>query len=96
MEKYLLSVNAGTHFEEPGAHLKLDSVVYLGLHVDEKTNQYVTVISTPHLLMNPLWALQNGLVCELYGDATHKMSHHLIKLSAVSSERTLRMGSEHS
>jgi hypothetical protein len=34
MEKYLLSVKAGTHFEEPGAHLELDSVVCLGLHVD--------------------------------------------------------------
>ncbi len=34
MEKYLLSVKAGTHLEEPGAHLELDSVVCLGLHVD--------------------------------------------------------------
>jgi hypothetical protein len=37
MEKYWLSVKAGTHFEEPGAHLELDSVVCLGLHVDKKT-----------------------------------------------------------
>jgi hypothetical protein len=34
MEKYLLSAKARTHLEEPGAHLELDSVVCLGLHVD--------------------------------------------------------------
>ncbi len=61
----------------------MDSVVCLGLHVNKKTNQYVAVISTPYLLMNPLRALQPGLARELYGDATHQISHHLVNLSMM-------------
>jgi hypothetical protein len=66
-------------------HLTLDTVVCLGLHVEEEANhwQYMAVISTPTLLLNPIRALRHGLVRELYGNATHKISHHLINLSQM-------------
>ena len=52
--------------------------------MDEEANQYVSVLSTPSLLLNPVRALQHGMVRELYGDATHKISHHLINRSQMS------------
>ncbi len=52
--------------------------------MDEEANQYVSVLSTPSLLLNPVHALQDGMVRELYGDATHKISHHLINHSQMS------------
>jgi hypothetical protein len=64
---------------DPDEHLTLDTVVCLGLHVEEKANQYVAVISTQSLLLNPIRALLHGMVREVYGDATHKISHQLIK-----------------
>ena len=41
-------------------------------------------VSTPSLCLNPVRALQHGMVRELYGDATHKMSHHLINRRQMS------------
>jgi hypothetical protein len=86
MESYLLRARCDAHARDPDApsHLTLDTVVCLGLHVEEEANQYVSVLSTPSLLLNPVRALQHGMVHELYGDATHKISHHLINLSQMS------------
>ena len=78
MELYLQRARCEADAQDPDAHLTLDTVVCLGLHVEEEANQYVSVLSTPSLLLNPVRALQHGMVRELYGDATHKMSHHLI------------------
>ncbi len=83
MESYLLRAKTDAHARDPDQHLTLDTVVCLGLHVEEEENQYVAVISTPSLLLNPIRALRHGLVRELYGDATHKISHHLINLSQM-------------
>ncbi len=47
---------------DPDAHLTLDTVVCLGLHVDEEANQYVSAVSTPSLWLNPVRALQHGSI----------------------------------
>ena len=67
------------------------TVVCLGLHasVDEEANQYVSVLSTPSLWLNPVRALQHGMVRELYRGATHKISHHLINCSQMSVDDVL-------
>ena len=84
MELYLQLARCEAHARDPDAHLTLDTVVCLGLHVDEEANQYVSAVSTPSLWLNPVRALQHGMVRELYGDATHKISHHLINHSQMS------------
>ncbi len=84
MELYLQRARCEAHARDPDAHLTLDTVVCLGLHVDEEANEYVSAVSTPSLWLNPVRALQHGMVSELYGDATHKISHHLINRSQVS------------
>jgi hypothetical protein len=68
METYLyclLLAKCEAHARDLEQHLKLDTVVCLGLHVEEEANQYVSVISTPSLLLNPLQALQRCMVLEL-------------------------------
>jgi hypothetical protein len=69
MELYLQRAKCEAYARDPDAHLTLDTVVCLGLHVDEEANQYVSVLSTPSLWLNPARALQHGIVRELYGDA---------------------------
>ncbi len=83
MELYLQRARCEAHALDPDAHLMLDTVVCLGLHVDEEANQYVSVLSTPSLWLNPVCVLQHGMARELYGDATHKISHHLINRSKM-------------
>jgi len=84
MELYLQRARCEAHARDPDCHLTLDTVVCLGLHVDEEANQYVSAVLTPSLCLNPVRALQHGMVRELYGDATHKMSHHLINRRQMS------------
>jgi hypothetical protein len=83
MELYLQWLRCEAHARDPDAHLTLDTVVYLGLNVDEQANQYVSAVSTPSLWLNPVRALQHGMMREFYGDATHKISHHLINCSQM-------------
>ncbi len=45
MDSYLLRAKADAHARDPDQHLTLDTVVCLGLHVEEKENQYMAVIS---------------------------------------------------
>ena len=53
------------------------------MHISEEDNIYIAVISTPSLLLNPLRAMQHDMSMELYGDVTHKVSHHLVNIAQM-------------
>jgi hypothetical protein len=77
---------------QDGEHLTMDTVFCLGVHVSEEDNIYVAVISTPSLLLNPLCAMQHGISLELYGDVTHKVSHHLVNIAQMAVNDVLGRG----
>ncbi len=65
----------------------MDSMVCVGLHMQEERNIYVAVVTTPSLLLNPirLLAMQHNMEMELrlYCDVTHKVSHHLVNVGQM-------------
>ena len=83
MESKLLGALVEQHNSDPDKHLSMDSMVCVGLHVQQGKNIYVAVVTTPSLLMNPLRALQHNMGMELYGDVTHKVSHHLVNVGQM-------------
>jgi hypothetical protein len=83
MESILLGSLVEQHNTDPAKHLSMDSMVCVGLHIQEESNIYVSVVTTLSLLMNPLRAMQHNLGMELYGDVTHKVSHHLVNVAQM-------------
>ena len=61
MESKLLGSLVEQHNSDLDKHLSMDSMVCVGLHMQQENNIYVAVVTTPSLLMNPLSAMQDNL-----------------------------------